>query len=143
MTWTETNMAKSEKRKIARPTTVDCVVIRKNQVLLIKRINPPFVGRWALPGGFVNPKETIEQAALRELKEETGYNGKVEQFVGVFSDPKRDPRKTITVAFLVRITGGKIRTSNETSEVEWFPLNKLPDLAFDHKKIINAAIENL
>jgi len=130
-------MAKSEpKRRTARSTTVDAVVIKSGEILLIKRSNYPYKGAWALPGGFVDQNETVEQAVVREVREETGLKTIIRSMLGVYSSPDRDPRKTISIAFVLKQVSGRTRTSNETSDVKWFNLNGLPKLAFDHKWII-------
>jgi 8-oxo-dGTP diphosphatase len=130
-------MARSEpKRSTARPTTVDAVVVKSGEILLIKRITYPHKGAWALPGGFVDQNETVEQAVVREVREETGLRTKIKSMLGVYSSPGRDPRKTISIAFVLKQISGRIRTSNETSDVKWFKLDGLPKLAFDHKQII-------
>ena len=122
-----------------RPTTVDAVIVDEGRVLLIRRKFEPFKGRWALPGGFVDEGETVEQAVEREVHEETGARAKVRCLIGVYSDPKRDKRGNITVAFLMKFIGGEVRESDEADEVRWFGLGELPQLAFDHAKIIEDA----
>jgi len=120
--------------------TVDGIIIKSQQILLIKRKNPPFRGKWALPGGFVNYGEKVEDAVVREISEETGLETKIKRLVGVYSDPKRDPRgHTVTVAYLLEITGGNLKGSDDASDAKFFNLTKLPDLSFDHDKIIKDA----
>jgi 8-oxo-dGTP diphosphatase len=130
-----------------RPSvTVDVVVIatRDGQwnVLLVRRKNPPFQGRWAIPGGFVEPNEPLEKAARRELLEETGLNpGHLEQ-LRAFGDPGRDPRGwTISVAFVTKLDqreapSWRPRAASDAEEVGWFALEDLPPLAFDHQQIL-------
>lgn len=127
--------------------SVDMVVFREGddgrEILLILRKNDPFKGRWAIPGGFVEEDEPLEKAAARELEEETGLTRvRLEQF-GVFGDPKRDPRgRTISIAY--RGTVGKrakVKGGDDASAAAWHRLDKLPSLAFDHKKIIRHALE--
>jgi 8-oxo-dGTP diphosphatase len=129
--------------KLARVVACDPVVIRDGKVLMVKRRDGPhekFAGWWCLPGGIMQLGETCEAAALRELYEETGFRGRIKKFVGVYSEPKRDNRQTVAVAFIVSIIGGTARTSDETSEVKFFPLNRLPaKVAFDHRKVIGDA----
>ncbi|QLJ53309.1 MAG: ADP-ribose pyrophosphatase [Candidatus Fermentimicrarchaeum limneticum] len=122
-----------------RPATVDAVIIDGSRVLLVKRRFEPFKGRWALPGGFVDDNETVEQAVGREALEETSLKVKVKKIIGVYSDPRRDRRGNITVAFLVKFVGGKLGKGDEAKEVKWFKLDELPPLAFDHAKIIKDA----
>ncbi len=122
--------------------TVDAVAIRDDKVLLIKRKYEPFKDRWALPGGKVECGERVEDAVLRELKEETGLSGEVYKLVGVYSDPNRDPRgHYVTVAFLVKVKG-EPKAGSDAKEARWFPLEEIPweDLAFDHAKIIKDAL---
>lgn len=117
--------------------TVDAVVLRGSSVLLVRRRNPPFRGRHALPGGFVEPGETAEAAAMREVREETGLRVSLTGLVGVYSDPGRDPRgPTVSVAFRARPVSGRLRGASDASEARWFPLGRLPPLAFDHRKIL-------
>jgi 8-oxo-dGTP diphosphatase len=143
-------MAKSSKRKFTyewpRPAvTADIVVItleKRPRVLLIKRKNDPFAGKWALPGGFVDERETLQAAANRELKEETGLNALELEQLHAFGDPWRDPRGwTISVAFLARANPVLLepQAADDAAEVKWFLLDRLPPLAFDHAEIIGRA----
>ena len=122
--------------------TVDAVAIDNDKILLIKRKYEPFKGKWALPGGRVECGERVEEAVLRELKEETGLDGEIVRLVGVYSDPNRDPRgHYVTVVFLVKVKG-ELRANTDAEEAKWFPLSEVPwdDLAFDHAKIIKDAL---
>ncbi len=129
-----------------RPTvTVDCIVFQKRQdqyfVLLIKRGNEPFKGYWAIPGGFIEIDESLESAAIRELEEETGLKGiALEQFY-TFGDPHRDPRhRTISVAYVGFSEDNQIpEAGDDAAEVSWFKVENLPQLAFDHQKILQMA----
>jgi 8-oxo-dGTP diphosphatase len=131
--------------------TVDVVIFtlqeRKVHVLLLKRRYPPFDGQWAIPGGFVRLDETLDQAARRELEEETGVHDVYLEQLYTFSAPDRDPRmRVISVAYfaLIRADQHRIRVSDEASEVAWFPINSLPQpLAFDHDSIMRYAIGRL
>lgn len=120
--------------------TVDAVVVENGEILLIKRGIEPFKDKWALPGGHVDYGETVEQAVIRETKEETDLDIKPSVLIGVYSDPKRDPRgHTVGMAFLCRAKKGQAKAGDDAAETWWFPLDDLPDLAFDHAKIIEDA----
>jgi len=117
--------------------TVDAVWIRRGRVLLVRRGRPPFEGMWALPGGFVELRETVEEAVVRELEEETGLVGRPTRIVGVYSGPDRDPRKpTTTVAFLIAGPAGIPRGGDDAGAAAWIPLSEVGPLAFDHAKIL-------
>ncbi|HTT44876.1 MAG TPA: NUDIX hydrolase [Thermoplasmata archaeon] len=123
---------------------VDAVWIRSGRVLLVRRGRPPFRGLWALPGGFVELRETVEEALVRELREETGLLGRPVAIVGVYSGPHRDPRKpTTTVAFLVTGPGGAPTGGDDAARAEWVPLSLARPLAFDHAKILADARRRL
>jgi len=122
------------------------IATRELKVLLIQRAHAPFAGRWALPGGFVEAGETVEEAARRELAEETGLRGvSVEQF-HTFSDPRRDPRGwVVSVAHyaLVRVGDCRLRAASDARKSAWFPASKPPKLAFDHERMLALALERL
>ena len=120
-----------------RPTTVDAVIIEKGSILLVKRRFDPYKGLWAIPGGFVEEGETVEQAAEREAFEETGVRIGLTKLVGVYSDPKRDPRGTVSVAFIAKALSKDAKGGDDAEEAKWFKLSEIPPLAFDHAKIIN------
>jgi 8-oxo-dGTP diphosphatase len=121
--------------------TADGLILKDKKVLLIKRKNYPFKGKWALPGGFVEYNEKTEDTAMREVFEETGLKTKINNLVGVYSDPNRDPRgHTVSVIYLLEICGGKLKGSDDASDAKFFDLNHLPKLAFDHNKIIKDAL---
>ncbi|WP_315368145.1 NUDIX hydrolase [Prevotella koreensis] len=126
--------------------TADCIVFacqnEKTQVLLIKRGSEPCKDMWALPGGFMNIDESAEEAAIRELKEETGIDVKEVTQVGAYSKVDRDPReRVITIAFYTVIDNPvKAVGQDDAKQAEWFTLDNLPTLAFDHSKILSAAI---
>lgn len=134
--------------KYPRPAvTTDCVVFGETEghveVLLVKRANEPFKDEWALPGGFLEENETLEDCAARELMEETGLFGiELRQFAA-FSALGRDPRgRTISVAYaaFVKKDGCAVRAADDAKEVAWFPVGALPQLAFDHGQIIREAM---
>ena len=119
--------------------TVDAIVAYRGGVVLIKRLNDPFKGYYALPGGIVEYGESTEKAVLRELKEETGLDGKIYKLVGVYSEPNRDPRgHFVSVCYLI-VGKGKLKAGSDAREAEVFKLNQLPKLAFDHEKMIEDA----
>ena len=131
--------------------TVDIVIftLRENrlQVLLIQRLNPPFAGSWALPGGFVQEQESLEQAALRELEEETGIQSVYLEQLYTYGDPGRDPRgRVVSVAYYALIpAGAPVRSEggSDAGQARWFPIGELPDLAFDHAEIVDYALRRL
>ena len=124
---------------------VDALILyQQNSIVLIRRKNPPFKGELALPGGFVDIGETVEQACVREAYEETNINVKILNLIGVFSDPKRDPRgHNISIAFLcVPVSENENpRAKDDARSLEIVSLDKLKDLklAFDHIEIIKAS----
>ncbi len=129
-------------QKIPR-LTVDAVILdrEKNSIVLIKRGIYPFEGTWALPGGFVEYKETLENATIREAKEETGLDIEIERMVGVYSDPERDPRgHTVAVTFLCRKVGGELVAADDAAEAKEFKIKEMPEMAFDHRKMVDDAL---
>ncbi len=133
--------------KYPRPAvTADCVVITKEgcpKVLLIERGANPFKECWAFPGGFLNMDETTEQCAIRELEEETGMKIQELQQIGAYSKVDRDPRgRTITVAYLAVIDSPcEVIGQDDAAKAQWFPLDALPKLAFDHDEIMSDAVK--
>ena len=130
--------------------TADCVVIGRaadgdRKVLLIRRGNNPYKDCWALPGGFMDMNETLEECARRELKEETGLTPTGEMVeLKSFSTVDRDPRgRTITVAYLIEMPLTEAKGSDDAAEARWFPLDELPSLAFDHDEIIKVALARI
>ena len=125
--------------------TADCVAIdARDRVLLIRRKNPPHVGHYALPGGFVDVGETVEDACRRELMEETGVKAGKLQLVGVYSDPRRDSRfHTAAVAFMTRIRSAKAVAGDDAAAAEWVADWRKQDLAFDHARILRDAMKLL
>lgn len=125
-----------------RPSlTVDCVLIDDvGRILLIERNREPFAGSFALPGGFVDPSETVEQAAARELQEETGLVAEELSLLGVYSEPGRDPRGwVVSVAFLVRRWSGTLLAGDDASRAEFLSVDASTKLAFDHSSMLRAA----
>src|SRR4051812_28668670 len=115
--------------------TADCIIFSGNAVLLIKRKNPPFQGMHALPGGFVEENETVEQACIREAKEEANLDLENLVLVGIYSDPHRDPRgRTVTGAFLADADLRKMKAGDDASEIELVKDWEDKELAFDHKR---------
>ncbi len=109
-------------------------------MVLVRRANEPFAGYYALPGGIVEYGEKVEDAVIREVKEETGIEGKVFKLVGVYSEPERDPRgHYVSVCFVVLPEGGELKAGDDARDVAVFPLNRLPRLAFDHERMIRDA----
>lgn len=127
--------------------TVDLVIVKKtrqeNQLLLIKRKNEPFKGCWALPGGFVDEDEDLEQAAIRELFEETQVKVSDLKQIGAFGKPNRDPRgHMVSVAYFGTVPINTVATaSDDAQEIGWYSLTNLPPLAFDHNAIISEGIK--
>ena len=121
-----------------------CATEDSKEILLIRRAQEPFKGQWALPGGFVDKDESLERAAVRELEEETGVRRvRLEQF-GAFGDPGRDPRgHTVSVGFTACLKKcPEVKGSDDADEARWYPVMRLPRLAFDHKKLIRAALRH-
>lgn len=122
--------------------TVDGVILRKREILLIKRGNEPFKNKWALPGGFVEYGEKTEDAVLREILEETGLKTSIKNIVGVYSDPDRDPRgHTVSIVYLLESCGGSLKGGDDASDAKFFNVEDLPDLAFDHDLIIKDVLK--
>lgn len=130
--------------------TVDCVVFGFDEtelkVLLIERGLEPFKGRWALPGGFVRVTETLDQAARRELEEETGLKNVFLEQLYTFGAVERDPRgRVVSVAHfaLVKLSDHSALAATDAAKAQWFPVSKAPKLAFDHAEILAVALERL
>lgn len=129
---------------VAPALTVDAVLLKGNarggaDVLLVRRGREPFKGAWAIPGGFVEVGERVEDAARRELVEETGLRGDILELLGVYSDPERDPRgHTVSVVYVMKV-GGIVDVGvagDDADEARWFPLDAPPAVAFDHARIL-------
>jgi 8-oxo-dGTP diphosphatase len=130
--------------------TVDIVIFtiqsHELKVLLVKRGIPPFKGQFALPGGFVHENESLDQAAMRELREETGVSDVYLEQLYSFGEPRRDPReRVITVAYYALVSADRshLAAGTDATDAAWRPVSKLPALAFDHRKILNYALERL
>lgn len=125
---------------------VDLLILRedagKQCLLLIQRRHEPFQDHWALPGGFMEIDETLETAAARELKEETGLDVVSLKQVGAFSTLDRDPRsRVITVAFLATVPPDQTAVAaDDAKNADWFPVDELPPLAFDHPSIVRTGL---
>jgi 8-oxo-dGTP diphosphatase len=129
---------------------VDCVVFGLDEqdlkVMAIQRGIPPFENQWALPGGFVRLDESLETAALRELKEETGIEQVFLEQLYTFGDLERDPRdRVVTVAYyaLINLRNHHIQAATDAKDATWFPVSNPPKLAFDHNKILTVALARL
>lgn len=129
--------------------TVDVVILTiqdgQLSVLLVRRGIPPFEGAWAIPGGFVLPEESVEQAAKRELAEETGVGAVYLEQLYTFGEPNRDPRgRVITVAYYALISPERqLAAGSDAADARWWPVNRLPELAFDHAQILSYALDRL
>src|SRR6266566_374082 len=130
--------------------TVDCVVFGFDEaelkVLLIQRALDPFKGKWALPGGFVRVDETIDEAARRELAEETGLKDIFLEQLYTFGAVDRDPReRVVSVAYyaLVKLADFSTKASTDAADARWFPISNAPKLAFDHANILATALTRL
>lgn len=128
--------------------TTDCVIFGFNgaklHVLLVRRGLEPFKGKWAFPGGFLKIDESAEEGALRELREETGLKGAYIKQLHTFSDPNRDPReRVITIAYYALVRMQEVKGGDDAAEAQWFALNEIPSLAFDHDLILDKAQHEL
>lgn len=138
--------------KHPRPSVaVDIVLFKKmdqgTQVLLIRRAQQPFQGRYALPGGFIDMDESLREAAARELREETGLEGLALRQIQAFGAPDRDPRgRVISIAFGAYLPRGRepdLQAGSDAADAGWYPVRDLPPLAFDHAVIIKEALQSL
>src|SRR5690349_18957211 len=130
--------------------TVDCVVFGLDEqdlkVLLVRRDLPPFEGRWALPGGFVRMEESVDDAARRELREETGLHDVYLEQLYTFGDVRRDPRgRVVSVAYyaLVNLADHRVQAATDARDAAWFAVADVPSLSFDHDDILAAASNRL
>jgi 8-oxo-dGTP diphosphatase len=130
-------------KKLPRLTVDSFVKDGRGRLLLVRRGRPPFRGRWALPGGFCEWKETTEECCARETLEETGVTVKVGKLLGVYSDPDRDPRgHTVTVLYAARPVRGEAKGADDAAEARWFTRKEIRGLAFafDHGEIIRGLL---
>ncbi|MDF2737984.1 MAG: nudF2 [Nitrososphaeraceae archaeon] len=119
--------------------TVDAIIQKSSSILLVKRKKDPYKNQFALPGGFVNEGETIEEAIEREVYEETSLKIHPIDILGVYSDPTRDPRgHMMTVVFIVLVIRGIATAGDDAKEISWIPIEKINEIkiAFDHKLVI-------
>ena len=130
--------------------TVDIVIFtiqsEELKVLLVQRGIPPFQGHYAIPGGFVLPEESLDAAARRELQEETGVADVYLEQLYSFGDPARDPRgRIVTVAYFALVSADRspLVAGSDAADARWWLVNDLPPLAFDHRKILDYAVERL
>ncbi len=125
--------------------TVDCAVFgfdgQSLEVLLIRRGLAPFKNKWALPGGFVRVEETLDDAARRELEEETGLKDVFLEQLYTFGAVDRDPReRVVSVAYYALVKPGLVTAATDAAEAKWFPVTNIPALAFDHADILDTAL---
>ena len=128
--------------------TTDCVIFgfdgEELKVLLIERGITPYKGPWAFPGGFLNPNETAEEGARRELREETGLDSAHIEQLRTYSTPDRDPReRVITIAYIALVRIQDVRGGDDAADAGWFPVENVPPLAFDHGEILRDALRRL
>jgi 8-oxo-dGTP diphosphatase len=119
--------------------TVDAVIPYRGKIVLIRRKNEPFKDFYALPGGIVEYGETVEDALLREVKEEVNLSGKIYKLVGIYSNPARDPRGHFVSACYIVLPEGEPEAGSDAKECRLFDLDSLPELAFDHSEMIKDA----
>jgi ADP-ribose pyrophosphatase YjhB (NUDIX family) len=127
-------------KEYRNPTpTVDIILQRDSKILMVRRKKDPFKGQLALPGGFINEGETAEEAARREAIEETSLEVEPIEILGVYSDPKRDPRKHVmSIVFVGIIVGGSDKAGDDAESIEWVELGNIEkqEIAFDHAQIL-------
>ena len=128
--------------------TTDCVIFgfdgTRLNVLLIERGIEPFKGRWAFPGGFMKMDEDAETGAKRELFEETGLETAYIRQFHTFTDPERDPReRVVTIAYYALVHISEVKAGDDAAKAQWFPIDKVPALAFDHDLILRMATNEL
>lgn len=120
--------------------TVDIIIPTSDGIVLVKRANEPYKGRWALPGGFVHYGEKVEEAAMREAEEETSLKVKLRKLAGVYSNPSRDPRgHIVSICFLAERVDGRPSAKGDAAEARVFKDIPWQELAFDHARILRDA----
>lgn len=135
--------------KYPHPAVItDCVIFGFDgsdlNVLLVERGIEPFKGRWAFPGGFLNPQESAEEGAMRELREETGLESAYMEQFHTYSYPFRDPReRVITIAYFALVKIQEVKGGDDAADARWFPVRNVPQLAFDHDMILRDALLRL
>lgn len=145
----DTNIEKKYCYEYPHPSvTTDCVIFgfdgSELNVLLVKRGVEPYKGCWAFPGGFMKMYENAETGARRELKEETGLDTAYMKQFHAFTDPNRDPReRVVTIAYYALVKMEEVRGGDDAEEARWFPLGTVPQLAFDHDRILRTAQQEL
>ena len=121
-----------------RALATDAVVVLDEAVVLLERAHAPFEGRWVLPGGFVDPDETAREACVREVTEEVGLDVAITEFVGLYDDPDRDERGTVSAAYRCEPVSDETPTPREEArQVRTFDPADLPEMGFDHEQIVN------
>jgi ADP-ribose pyrophosphatase YjhB (NUDIX family) len=124
-----------------RSMTIDAVILIDQKVLLIKRAGYPYKDYWALPGGFVDMDETIENALIRETREETSLEVISYKLLGIYSSPTRHPKQLIAAAYIVEVSGNP-KAGDDAKEFSFFPVGQLPlKVAFDHRLIISDSVK--
>lgn len=124
-----------------RALATDAVITLDEEIVLLERNHPPFDGYWVLPGGLVERDETAREACVRETKEEVGLDVTVEGFVGLYDDPERDQRGNVSVAYRCTPVGDGTPTPREEArQVDAFDPTDLPEIGFDHERIITDAL---
>lgn len=128
---------------VTTDSVIFCETPQGGKILLVQRKYDPFVGQWALPGGFLKDDEALEIGAKRELQEETGLKVESLHQLRAFGTPGRDPRgRTISIAFWGEVPSeANVKGNDDAQDAEWFSIEKLPSLAFDHDEIVKEAIE--
>lgn len=123
-----------------RGVSIDAVIIKNNNILLIQRGVEPNKGFWGTPGGYVEWDESAEETAKREVKEETGLDVLDVKLAGVYSNPGRHPKQVINILYLAQVADGEPKVGDDAKDVKWFPLDSLPEkMALDHKQNIEDA----
>ena len=124
------------------PATAIVCFNKRGELLLTKRSEPPCVGEWCLPGGFIEMGETARESALRELKEETGLEGRIQRVIDVATRVNGYWGDVVLIGFEVEVTGGELVAGDDASEAQFFPLQSHPPIAFDtHRKVLKAVLE--